>query len=201
MHLTNYAINKNNPRFVFNNNSANMGVGHKRSLTCTYRQLAAKGLDIDKLKKQINDVTIKTLICGLPLMSHQYRCSQPEDYTGNMCFHILGLDIMLNSKAEPILLEVNHTPSFATDTPLDYKIKSSLIKDTLNLMNINVKKKNELYNRSKEINKERLLTGKRQIYEGKEREQAIAEAQKLRDEYGDRHCGGFERIFPLKDED
>ena len=138
MHLTNYAINKNNPRFVFNNNSSNMGVGHKRSLTCTYRQLAAKGLDIDKLKKQINDVTIKTLICGLPLMSHQYRCSQPEDYTGNMCFHILGLDIMLNSKAEPILLEVNHTPSFATDTPLDYKIKSFFRIITLNSPKISI---------------------------------------------------------------
>ena len=152
---------------MFNSNSSNMGVGHKRSLTCTYRQLAAKGIAIDKLKKQINDITIKTLICGLPLMSHQYRCSQPEDYTGNMCFHVLGLDIMLNSKAEPVMLEVNSGPSFATDTPLDYKIKSSLIKDTLTLMNVNVKKKNELYNRSKEINKERLLTGKRQIYEGK----------------------------------
>ena len=70
MHLTNYAINKNNPKFVFNNNSSNMGVGHKRSLTCAFRQLAAKGVDIDKLKKQINDVTIKTLICGLSLMSH-----------------------------------------------------------------------------------------------------------------------------------
>jgi len=37
-------------------------------------------------------------------MSHQYKFSQPEDYSGSMCFHILGLDIMLNNKAEPILL-------------------------------------------------------------------------------------------------
>jgi tubulin polyglutamylase TTLL6/13 len=98
MHLTNYAINKHNPKFVFNNSSKNMGIGHKRSLTATYKQLASRGLDIEVLKKQINDVTIKTIICGLPLMSHQYKCSQPEDYAGNMCFHLLGLDIMLNSK-------------------------------------------------------------------------------------------------------
>ena len=77
MHLTNYAINKHNPKFVFNNNSNNMGVGHKRSLSCVFRQLASKGLDIEELKKKINDMTIKTLICGLPLMSHQYKCSQP----------------------------------------------------------------------------------------------------------------------------
>ena len=164
MHLTNYAINKHNPKFVFNNNSSNMGVGHKRSLTSVYQQLNQLGVNIEELKRKINDITIKTVICGLPLMGHQYKCSQPEDYTGSMCFHLLGLDIMLNSKAEPLLLEVNHTPSFTTDTPLDHKIKYNLIKDTLNLLNINVKNKMELFNRSKDISKERLLTGKRQIF-------------------------------------
>lgn len=59
-----------------------------------------------------------------------------------MCFHILGLDIMLNNKGEPFVLEVNHTPSFTTDTPLDHKIKFSLIRDTLKLMNVNLKTKN-----------------------------------------------------------
>lgn len=47
------------------------------------------------------------------------------------------------------MIEVNHTPSFTTDTPLDYKIKYNLIKDTLTLMNINVEKKNELYAKNK----------------------------------------------------
>jgi len=37
---------------------------------------------------------------------------------------------------KPWLLEVNHTPSFTTDTPLDEKIKSSLITDTLIMENI-----------------------------------------------------------------
>lgn len=58
-----------------------------------------------------------------------------------MCFHILGMDIMLNNKGDPFVIEVNHTPSFSTDTPLDHKIKFELIRDTLVLMNINVKKK------------------------------------------------------------
>lgn len=48
-------------------------------------------------------------------------------------------------------------------------------------MNVNVKQKNQLFNRTKEINKERLLTGKRQIFEGKEKEKAIQNAQQLRD--------------------
>lgn len=49
---------------------------------------------------------------------------------------------MLNNKGEPFVLEVNHTPSFTTDTPLDHKIKFSLIRDTLKLMNVNLKTKN-----------------------------------------------------------
>ena len=169
MHLTNYAINKNNPKFIFNNNSGNMGIGHKRSLTCVFKQLAAKGVNIEQLKTKINDVAIKTIICGLPLMSHQYKCSQPQDYSGNMCFHILGLDIMMNARGEPVLLEVNHTPSFTTDTPLDQKIKFDLIRDTLKLMNINANSKSQLFNKAKDLNQQRLLTGKRQIFEGKER--------------------------------
>jgi tubulin polyglutamylase TTLL6/13 len=33
MHLTNYAINKNNENFVFNENADDDNIGHKRSLT------------------------------------------------------------------------------------------------------------------------------------------------------------------------
>ena len=67
-------------------------------------------------------------------------------------------------------------------------------------MNVNVHNKTEMIDKCKEISKERLLTGKRQIFEGKEREIAIENAQKNRDQYEDKHLGGFTRIFPLKDQ-
>jgi len=47
-------------------------------------------------------------------------------------------DIILDSKGKPILLEVNHTPSFTTDTPLDDAVKFGVIHDTLKLMNISI---------------------------------------------------------------
>ena len=53
-----------------------------------------------------------------------------------MCFEILGFDIILDENLKPWLLEVNHTPSFSTDSDLDYKIKFNLIKDSLKLVNI-----------------------------------------------------------------
>lgn len=43
---------------------------------------------------------------------------------------------MLDDNLKPWLLEVNHTPSFSADTPLDYHIKKCLLLDTLILENI-----------------------------------------------------------------
>ena len=50
---------------------------------------------------------------------------------------IISFDVLLDKKNKPWILEVNHTPSFTTDTQLDHEIKSELIKDSLVLMNIN----------------------------------------------------------------
>jgi len=55
-----------------------------------------------------------------------------------MCFEILGIDVILDSDLKPWLLEVNHTPSFGTDTPFDYEVKSGVIRDSILLMNINL---------------------------------------------------------------
>lgn len=66
-----------------------------------------------------------------------------------MCFHILGFDVMILDDLKPIVIEVNHTPSFETGTPLDYQIKKNLIKDTLKLMRITPKEKKSLFLKSK----------------------------------------------------
>ena len=43
---------------------------------------------------------------------------------------------MIDHKAKPWLIEVNHAPSFSTDSPFDALIKHDVINDTLNLLNI-----------------------------------------------------------------
>jgi tubulin polyglutamylase TTLL5 len=40
------------------------------------------------------------------------------------CFEVFGFDILIDSDLKPWILEVNLNPSFATDSPLDFKIKS-----------------------------------------------------------------------------
>jgi tubulin polyglutamylase TTLL6/13 len=63
-----------------------------------------------------------------------------------MCFQILGFDFMIDANNKCYLLEINHTPSFTTDTPLDELVKNNLIRDTLILMNINSKSRDKMLN-------------------------------------------------------
>lgn len=81
-----------------------------------------------------------------------------------MCFEILGFDIILDQNLKPWLLEVNHTPSFSTDSDLDYRIKFNLIKDSLKL--VNVKRKNSKLKKITEIieYEDRHLGNFRRIY-------------------------------------
>ena len=58
-----------------------------------------------------------------------------------MCFELLGFDIILNSDLTPMLLEVNHAPSFATDSPLDYEVKKNLFVDMFNLLGLTIERK------------------------------------------------------------
>ena len=49
MHLTNYAINKDNPNFIFNEAQDKDDVGHKRSMTSIYKLLESMGHDVLKI--------------------------------------------------------------------------------------------------------------------------------------------------------
>jgi len=77
-----------------------------------------------------------------------------------MCFEVLGFDIYIDDQLKPYVLEVNHTPSFATDSVLDAKIKKNVIKDALVLLNLSVKNKRDEINERKELMYQRVITGK-----------------------------------------
>jgi tubulin polyglutamylase TTLL6/13 len=61
MHLTNYAINKESPNFIFNENEECDSIGHKRSLTSLFETLEKRNVDVDTLWSNIHDIIIKTL--------------------------------------------------------------------------------------------------------------------------------------------
>ena len=74
-----------------------------------------------------------------------------------MCFEILGFDIIIDKNCKPYLLEVNHAPSFATDSPLDYDVKYNLIADTFSLLGLSVAKKKAKVKQLYEEKKNRML--------------------------------------------
>lgn len=122
IHLTNYAINKDNSRFRHSKNALD-DEGHKRSFQTVLNRLRTAGHDTETLMLQIKDIIVKTMISVQPDLLHNYRTCQPADRECSMCFELLGFDIILDKSLKPFLLEVNHAPSFNTDTPLDYLIK------------------------------------------------------------------------------
>lgn len=99
--------------------------------------LYQEGADADKILDEIKDIIVKTLIVGQPYMSHIYRSCQPDDYDNSMCYQILGFDIMIDRNFKPWLIEVNQSPSFATDSPLDHEIKKQVLRDAFKLLNVN----------------------------------------------------------------
>lgn len=98
-----------------------------------------------------------------------------------MCFEILGFDIMLDANCKPYLLEVNHSPSFSTDSPLDEKIKGELIRDTIRLLGM-TKKRKAMYKRNLQSHLDhRILSGKFLRLPPNLKEQYKKEFEQLRD--------------------
>ena len=64
------------------------------------------GHDVDTLKARIDDIIIKTMITGYPTLSKIQQTIHPDNYANDMCFEILGLDVMLDNHLNPVLLEV-----------------------------------------------------------------------------------------------
>ena len=89
------------------------------------------GISFATVMYRIKDVIIKTLQSVEPhIVSTMQRCTKHR----NTCFELFGFDILLDSKLKPWLLEGNISPSLSSSSPLDKKIKTMLICDTLNLV-------------------------------------------------------------------
>jgi len=154
MHLTNYAVNKNSTKFEANRDANMDAMGHKRSLRFTLRYFKRQtGINPNDIMNQIKDIIVKTLIAGQPHVSEAFKSCQLDDYENSMCFEILGFDIMFDAtekKIRPVLLEVNHSPSFSTDSPLDEKVKGEIIRDAVRMLGLTRKRK-QMYRKNLQL--------------------------------------------------
>ena len=197
MHLTNYAINKSSEGFVRDEES-----GSKRRLSVINKWFEEHGYNLTKIWNSIDDAIIKTLVSAHPTIKHNYRTCFPNHVRGSACFEILGFDILLDHKLKPWVLEVNHSPSFTTDSRLDREIKDTLVSDTLTLVNFS------LCDRRKFLEEERKRVQERLMLKPTKNASKDAEGAKKQEEqldslkkYEDVNMGNFRRIYPENNED
>ena len=69
---------------------------------------------------------------------------------------MLGIDIFLDRKAKPWLIEVNQSPSFMTDSPLDHKVKKGVLVDGMRMLNLGWRRKNRYIQNERVYNSRRL---------------------------------------------
>jgi len=199
MHLTNYAINKHSKNFIFNSNAENPNIGHKRSLASIWKHIDEHGGDSKSIRRKIKRCIVKTLCAVQPQLSRCLRSCQPSNFENNICFEILGFDILLDHKLKPWLLEVNHSPSFTVDTPFDNKVKTELIADTVRLLHMLPERRLDYWKKEQARIQSRAYSRVAQEKLTKEQREILKqEAMVNRDNYELKHCGGFTRIYPDK---
>ncbi|CAF0706120.1 unnamed protein product [Brachionus calyciflorus] len=191
MHLTNYAIQKKSEEFIRDEET-----GTKRRISTINKWLKANGYDVDKLWDDIDDVIIKVLLSAHAVLKHNYRTCFANHFRGSACFEILGYDILIDKKLKPYVLEVNHSPSFTTDSKLDREIKDALIYDTIMLMNIGALDKKKCVDEERKRVRERLFLkqGKKETKE--ELDEVQQDWLKQIEKWEDKHIGNFRRIYP-----
>jgi hypothetical protein len=129
-HLTNYSVNKYNANFLTNTDADDDGFGSKWSLIALRKRLTSLGINHEPVWAKIEDIVIKTVLAAEPIMFNSFENVVP--FRTN-CFEMLGFDVLIDNNMEPWLLEVNLSPSLGCDSPLDQKIKSSVISDIFSL--------------------------------------------------------------------
>jgi len=90
MHLTNYAINKDSPNFVFNASANDHNVGHKRSIKALFKDLKNRGHDIHTLWAEIKKLIIKTFCSVHPVLNQNYKSHLFTKNRSDACFQVFG---------------------------------------------------------------------------------------------------------------
>ncbi|KAI5717231.1 hypothetical protein M8J77_002320 [Diaphorina citri] len=192
MHLTNYSVNKHSISFIHDEE-----VGSKRKISTINQWFCRMGYDTDLVWSRIDDVIVKTVLSAHPNIKTMYNSVFPRHNYMTACFQLLGFDILLDDTLNPYVLEVNHSPSFYTDTEIDVEIKEQVLRDTFVLCNLNSSIK-------RKVLQEERLEAQRRLFKRPEREEDEEERQTCKEgqwAWERAHMGNFRLLYPCQDGD
>ena len=113
MHLTNYSINKNSEKYVWEpKDILSINNGSKRTLTALFKELDALGLDSKSIKKSIQYSCQGILSIFSHMIQHQTTLALGPAKQSGKIFQIFGFDILLDKNKKAWILEINDHPSF-----------------------------------------------------------------------------------------
>ncbi len=206
MHLCNYSINKYHSDYIKATASCE-DVGHKWTFSALLRHLKNQGCDTADVMANIEDVIIKSIFACSQSIVSGCRMFVPNN---NNCFELYGFDILIDDTLKPWLLEINLSPSLGIDTPLDTKVKASLLADLLTLVGLPAMTNFDRQTCDSKWNQFRTLSRRAMSSEhlsstsnkkGPTVKHLSAEEQRIvrnaRAQYARK--GGFVRIFPTED--
>lgn len=103
---------------------------------------------------------------------------------------------MLDHDLRPLLLEVNHAPSFATDSVLDYEIKRQLLRDTFTLLGLTLDRKQTKLAEALKDKKSKVYTRLTKDQKAERNRQLLQELAQ-QDEALESQVMDFVRVFPI----
>ena len=132
MHLTNYAVNKHHSDFRVGNGTT----GGKRDFAFFSSWLDDHGHDSAKFWSSVHDLAVKTVFAHIQPLATSYQTAAAGAATddGFSCFELLGFDVLVDAALNPLLCEVNHSPSLTTDTAFDAKLKLAVLTESFKLV-------------------------------------------------------------------
>jgi len=157
-HLTNYAVNKESEKFAHaagagkepGNSGSVFELGDesasKRSISTTMTQLAREaGLDPGALWESLDACCLQSLVASLPQIRDASQTLAAEGEGGDVelygnGFQLFGIDVILDARGRPHLLEMNTNPSMAVTNddgepmPLDAAVKQIVVEGALGLV-------------------------------------------------------------------
>ena len=158
MHLTNYSLNKLSPNYKYNEECIEINDGSKRTLTSLWKSLEKAGYDREEIMDNIKELLKRLLVSLQPIIQFHYNVAFEGKDTGK-CFHVLGVDILVDQNRKPWLLEINSNPSLNIGhedlndpkakeiiSPIDKFVKEKVIEDCLLIVKKPVSKQSNLEN-------------------------------------------------------
>jgi hypothetical protein len=132
VHLTNIAINKNNKKYkkVHNINDKN---ANTYTILMYENYLKTHNIEWYDIRKKIKDIIIKSIISLYRILTEEIKKQNVSD---NNFYTLLGYDILITNKFEPVLIEINDNPTMTIYTDFERQNKTNLFVDTLNLIGI-----------------------------------------------------------------